>query len=503
MASSDSSPKTGVSSAFAFPFGKDNLPKQLFINNEYVDSTGSKKLVVYNPKDCSLVADDIALAGEQDVDAAVAAAEKAFPAWRKETPRKRRDLMLRLADLITEHAETLAALARLTLGAPYGTFGYFETDMCAEALRYYAGWIDKFAGETYPQDDGFLKIVRHEPLGVTAGICPWNSPLATVGLKAGPALAAGNCFILKPSEKTPLAGLALGSLARAAGFPAGVFQVLSGDGSTGALLASHMRVRKISFTGSTSTGRRVQEAAARSNLKRVTLELGGKSPAVVFDDCNLENAVTWCTNGITANSGQVCFAASRVYVQAGIYERFVAAYRQAMADKTAHVGDPEAPETQLGPLVDRAQFERVSGFLERGRQQGGRLLLGGGRVGDSGFYVQPTIFEGVPADAEIVRDEIFGPVAVVNKFATEEEVLRLANATSFGLMAGVFTQDINRAMRVAAEFESGMVGVNCISIAFLSAPFGGSKESGIGRENALEALRQYTEPKTVMVNLTY
>ena len=255
-------------------FSKDKLPKQLIINNEYVDSKGSKKLTVKNPKDGSLVADDVPIAGEADVDAAVAAAEAAFPAWKKTLPSKRRDMLNKLADLIDSNAKVLAELTRITLGAPWGSFGAFEISLCAETLRYNAGWTDKFAGEAYPQEDGFMKIVRNEPLGVVAGIIPWNGPIGNVGLKAGPALATGNCFILKPSEKTPFAALALLPLIKEAGFPPGVFQILSGDGSTGALLASHMRVRKVSFTGSIPTGKKIQEMAAKSNLKRVTLELG-------------------------------------------------------------------------------------------------------------------------------------------------------------------------------------------------------------------------------------
>lgn len=251
-----------------------------------------------------------------------------------------------------------------------------------QSFKYNAGWIDKFAGESYPQEDGFLKIVRNEPLGVTVGIVPWNGPLGSVGLKAGPALATGNIFILKPSEKTPFASLALGALIKEAGFPPGVFQVLSGDGSTGALLASHMRVRKVSFTGSVATGKKIQEMAARSNLKRVTLELGGKSPAVVFDDCNLDNAVTWTVNALAANTGQVCFAATRVYVQEGIYDEFIKRYKTAMQERIKTIGDPDEDATMMGPLVDKAQFERVSGFIERGQKGQGKLLTGGGRIGE-------------------------------------------------------------------------------------------------------------------------
>jgi aldehyde dehydrogenase (NAD+) len=346
-----------------------------------VESKSAKKLELYNPKDGSEVAKDVSLASKQDVDAAVAAAEAAFPAWKKTSPNVRRDLMLKLADLIDKHEKELCELTRVTLGAPYATFGKHENHLAADALRYFAGWTDKFAGEFYPEGDGFMKIVRNEPLGVTAGIVPWNGPMGTVGLKVAPALATGNCFILKPSEKTPFSALALGSLIKEAGFPPGVFQVLSGDGTTGALISSHMKIRKISFTGSTATGRKIQEMAAKSNLKRVTLELGGKSPAVVFDDANLENAIRWCVNGITGNTGQVCFAATRVYVQEGIYDKFVEGYKKALEERGKAAGDPDAASTIMGPLVDKLQFDRVTGFLERGRSQG-TLLTGGGRIGD-------------------------------------------------------------------------------------------------------------------------
>jgi aldehyde dehydrogenase (NAD+) len=387
-------------------------------------------------------------------------------------PNARRDIMLKFASLIEKHGVALAELSRITLGAPYGSFGMFETGLAAEAFKYNAGWIDKFAGESFPQEDGFLKIVRNEPLGVTAGIVPWNGPLGTAGLKAAPALATGNCFILKPSEKTPFASLALGPLIVEAGFPPGVFQVLSGDGLTGALISAHMRIRKVSFTGSIPTGKRIQEAAAKSNLKRVTLELGGKSPAVVFDDANLENAITWTANAITANTGQVCFAATRLYVQEGIYDKFVEGYKKALQEKAKTIGDPEAESTVMGPLIDKAQFDRVSGFIERGKNGQGTLLTGGSRVGDKGFFIEPTVFTNVQADAEIITQEIFGPVAVLNSFKTEEEIMEKSNATNFGLMAGVFTQDINKALRVASEFDSGMVGINCVSLMMMQAPFG-------------------------------
>lgn len=458
---------------------------------------------LFNPKDGSLVANDVDLAGADDVDAAVAAAEKAFPAWKKVPAQARRELLNRFADLIEKHSVALAEISRITLGAPVKNMSIRETLMAAEGFRYYAGWTDKFAGESFPQEDGFLKIVRNEPLGVVAGVVPWNGPMTTAASKAAPALATGNCFILKPSEKTPFSALALGALIVEAGFPPGVFQILSGDGSTGALLSSHMRIRKISFTGSIPTGKRIQEAAAKSNLKRVTLELGGKSPAVVFDDANLENAITWTVRGITMNTGQICFAPTRVYVQESIYDKFVEGYKKALVEAGKGIGDPETESTTIGPLVDKIQFDRVSGFIERGKNGQGTLLTGGSRVGDKGYFVEPTVFTNVAEDAEIITQEIFGPVSVLNSFKTEEEIIQKANDTNYGLMAGVFTQDINRALRVASEFDSGMVGINCVSLSFKNAPFGGTKESGLGRENGIAGLKAYTDQKTVMINMTY
>ncbi|KAL4937896.1 hypothetical protein BDV06DRAFT_232261 [Aspergillus oleicola] len=488
----------------SFTFSRDNLPTQLFINNEYVAPESADTFSVFNPRDNSLVSDKVPQAGADDVDAAVAAAEAAFPKWKAISSAERRSILLKFAALIEQYSEKLGELTRITLGAPYHAFGKFEIGLCAQAFEYNAGWIDKFAGEAFPQENGFMKITRHEPLGVTAGVVPWNGPIGTVGLKAAPALATGNCFILKPSEKTPFAALALGPLIREAGFPPGVFQVLSGDGKTGALLASHMRIRKVSFTGSIATGKRIQKMAAESNLKRVTLELGGKSPAVVFDDSNLDNAVTWCVNAITANSGQVCFAASRVYVQEGIIDEFTKRYKAALEERATKINDPDNEATLMGPLVDKAQFQRVTGFVQRGQDSNaGSLLTGGKRVGDKGFFIQPTVFTGIKPDSELYKEEIFGPVSILNSFKTEEEVLQKANATEYGLMAGVFTQDINKALRVASEFDSGMVGINCISLNFLDVPFGGSKQSGLGRECGRNALEHFTEPKTVMINLTY
>jgi aldehyde dehydrogenase (NAD+)/retinal dehydrogenase len=345
-----------------------------------------------------------------------------------------------------------------------------------------------------------VKLVRHEPLGVCAAINPFNAPLACFFLKVAPALATGNVMIVKPSEKTPLGSLAIAPLFEKAGFPPGVVQVITGPGSTGALLAEHMRIRKISFTGSLATGRKIQEAAARSNLKRVTLELGGKSPAVIFDDANLENALTWTINAILTRSGQLCVAASRVYVHESIADRFIDEYKRRMEGATKDLGDPQDPAAKFGPMVDEAQLERVKSMVERGKREA-ELVIGGRQYGDTGCFMEPTVFLNPKDDAEIYKHEVFGPVSVIKTFKTEEEVLKLANDTEFGLMSGVFTRDITRALRVSSALESGVVGVNCVSLQSIQAPFGGKKQSGIGREFGEYALRLFTEPKTILINM--
>ncbi|KAK5062658.1 hypothetical protein LTR84_004731 [Exophiala bonariae] len=480
---------------------------QLFINNQYVPCRNYKKISVFNPANESLVSDQIPVAGEEDVEAAVEAATEAFALgspWRRMLGIERRDLILRFADLLEANKDFLASLTRLTLGVPFNHFGKGEIDTAIACFRYYAGWIDKFAGRNFPADDGFYKIVRNEPLGIVAGIIPWNSPLASVALKAAPALATGNVFILKPSEKTPLMSAALGKLVLEAGFPPGVFQVLTGDGSTGELLARHMKVAKVSFTGSIASGKAVQVAAASSNLKRVTLELGGKSPAVVFNDANLANAVKWCVDGLTNNSGQICFASSRVYVQEEIFDTFMEAYVTAFKSKAKVMGDPEEEGVEIGPVVDEAQYNRVINIIDSARDAGdGTLLVGGKTRYGKGYFIEPAVFSHTKDTASIYREEIFGPVAVVNRFSSEEEIIKRANDSKYGLMAGVFTQDINRALRVSSAIDSGVVGINCISTVSMSCPFGGTKESGIGREMGIDALRACTEPKTLLINLDF
>ncbi|KAH8700745.1 aldehyde dehydrogenase domain-containing protein [Talaromyces proteolyticus] len=473
--------------------------RKLYINGAYTESHSQQTLSIYNPKDDTLVATEIPIADAYDVDLAVTNAETAFNGpWASFTASQRAECFYRLADLLDKRLPMILRLDSLTTGNPVSLIPTREKGYIRNCLLYYAGWTDKMRGDYYPADDGFVKLVRHEPLGVCAAINPFNSPVASLFIKAAPCLATGNVLIIKPSEKSPLGSLAVGPLFEEAGFPPGVVQVLTGDGSTGALLARHMRVRKISFTGSIATGKKIQVAAAESNLKRVTLELGGKSPAVVFDDADLKNAVDWTLNGILARSGQVCVASSRIYVQKSIANEFIKQYTERMKAAATGFGDPQIPETKYGPLADSPSFERVQGMIMRGKKEAD-LVVGGNRIGDVGCFIEPTVFLNPKDDAEIYRNEVFGPVAVIKSFDTEEEVVSLANDTEYGLMAGVFTKDINRALRVSQRIDSGVVGINCISVMNIQAPFGGKKASGYGREFGEYALRVFTEPKTILI----
>ncbi|KAJ4177412.1 hypothetical protein NW767_014001 [Fusarium falciforme] len=475
---------------------------KLFLNGQFVEARNTETYSLKNPKDNSVVIGNIPIAGPADVDAAVEYAEKAFHGpWSSFTALQRTECLLKLASLIDEELTSILTLDSLTSGVPISLAPIRERNYIRNCVIYYAGWTDKQKGDYFPADDGFVKLVRHEPLGVCAAINPFNSPVACFFLKAAPALATGNVMIVKPSEKTPLGSLAAAPLFEKAGFPPGVIQVITGPGSTGTLLAEHMRIRKVSFTGSVATGKKIQQAAAQTNLKRVTLELGGKSPAIIFDDANIENALTWTINAILTRSGQLCVAASRVYVQKSIAEQFIEEYKKRMKAAVSDLGDPQDPGVKMGPMVDELQLERVVSMVERGRAEA-ELVVGGARHGETGCYMEPTVFLNPKDDAEIYKQEVFGPVSVIKTFETEEEVLKLANDTEFGLMSGVFTKDITRALRFSSVLESGVVGVNCVSLQNLQTPFGGKKQSGIGREFGEYALRLFTEPKTVLINMS-
>ncbi|KAJ5683535.1 aldehyde dehydrogenase [Penicillium macrosclerotiorum] len=473
------------------------IPTQLFINGEYTDSASPERFPIYNPTNDSLITDKLQFAVEEDVNKAVKSAQIAFrsAAWTI-TAKERGRLLHQIAQVLRENKDELAWLDRIAMGKPVKA-GLGEIQMAADLFEYYAGWADKHAGESFPADDGFLKIVQHEPLGVCAGILPWNGPIGLIAFKCGPALATGNVMILKPSEKTPFSALRFASLVSSI-LPPGVLQVLTGAGATGDLLARHPHIRKISFTGSGPTGKKIQRAAAETNLKRVTLELGGKSPAGIFEDCNLENAVQWATTAITQNSGQVCIAASRLYVQESIAEKFTEAFVKSMKAAAERVGDPDNEETGLGPLADKAQLARVESFFADGETQ---ILVGGKRRGDTGCFFEPTVLYNPDSQANVYKNEIFGPVTCLRTFKTEEEFLEMANDTEYGLMAAVFTKDVSRAMRISALLESGSVGINCVSMINQQVPFGGYKQSGIGRELGIHGLESYTETKTIYLNL--
>ncbi|KAH8703856.1 Aldehyde/histidinol dehydrogenase [Talaromyces proteolyticus] len=458
------------------------LYTKLYLNGQYVEAQNKETYSLKNPKNNTIVTENVPIAGPEDIEAA------------------RTECLLKLASLLDEELMPILTLDSLASGIPVSLAPVREKTYIRNCVLYYAGWTDKHKGDYFPDDDGFVKLVRHEPLGVCAAINPFNSPLGCFFLKAAPALATGNVMIIKPSEKTPLGSLAIAALFEKAGFPPGVIQVVTGPGSTGALLAGHMRIRKISFTGSVPTGKKIQQAAAQSNLKRVTLELGGKSPAVIFEDANLENALTWTINAILTRSGQLCVAASRVYVHKSIADKFIEEYVKRMKAATNEFGDPQDPAVKLGPMVDKSQLELVKQRVEQGKSEA-ELLVGGAQHGETGCYMEPTVFLNPKPDADIYRNEVFGPVSVIKTFDTEEEVVKLANDTEFGLMAGVFTKDVTRAIRVSSALDAGVVGVNCVSLQSLQAPFGGKKQSGVGREFGEYALRIFTEPKTVLINM--
>ena len=367
-------------------------------------------------------------------------------------------------------------------------------------FRYFAGWADKIHGKTIPIDGEYFCYTRHEPVGVVGQIIPWNFPMLMLAWKLAPALATGNTVVMKPAEQTPLSALRIGELIVEAGYPEGVVNLLPGFGPTaGAAIARHMDVDKVAFTGSTEVGHLIMEAAAKSNLKRVTLELGGKSPNIVFADTNLDEAVEGAHFGLFFNHGQCCCAGSRVFVEEKIYDQFVE--KSGVRARNRTVGDPFDPKTEQGPQIDQAQFDKVMGYIDAGRHEGATLVCGGDRVGDRGYFIQPTVFADVQDNMTIAKEEIFGPVMSVIPFKSVDEVVTRANRTEYGLAAAVWTRDIQKAHSIANSLRAGTVWVNCYNVLDTRAPFGGFKQSGIGRELGEYGLQQYTEVKTVTVKL--
>ncbi|KAI0033624.1 aldehyde dehydrogenase domain-containing protein [Vararia minispora EC-137] len=480
---------------------KLEFPTGVFINNEFTEGGSKTTIDVIDPRTGQVIT-QVDEATPADVERAVAAARKAFETtWGLNCPGvERGKLLYKLAEKMEEHFDDLAAVESLDNGKTFSWAKNADLNAAISCIRYYAGWADKNHGQTIETSEAKLAYTRHEPKGVCGQIIAWNFPLMLMAWKLGPALATGCSVVLKPSEWTPLTALMMASYIKEVGFPPGVVNILIGYGHTvGQRIAEHPDIDKISFTGSTLVGRKIQEAAAKSNLKDVTLELGGKSPNIVFDDADLEQAVSWSSHGIFWNHGQACCAGSRIFVQAGIYDRFLEEFTKKAA--AIKLGDPFERDAYQGPQVSQIQYDRIMDYIASGKSQGATVHLGGERHGTEGFWIQPTIFTDTKPDMRIVREEIFGPVGVVIKFTDEEDVIRQANDTEYGLASAVFSRDIDRALKVAHRLQAGTAWVNCVNTLNASIPFGGFKQSGIGRELGEYALHSYTNVKAVHVNL--
>jgi len=481
-----------------FDFLKDS-PKHLLINNEWVKAVSGKTFESINPATGQVLA-ELALASEADVDLAVAAAKAAFPAWSQTIAADRALLLFKLADLIDAHADALAELETLDNGKPIRVARRGDLPYVTKHLRYQAGWADKIEGSTVPVTfPNQFVYTRREPLGVVGAIIPWNFPLLMAIWKLGPALAAGNTLVLKPAEQTPLTALYLAGLVRDAGFPPGVVNVVTGPGEpTGAAMAKHMDIAKIAFTGSTAVGAKIMEAAAKSNLKRVSLELGGKSPNVIFADADLAAAVRGAQWAAFSTAGQECVAGSRLFVERLVYEQVVEGLRLNVEKMVVDHGFAE--KVHVGPLISEQQLERVSSYVSEGKKGGAEMVTGGERVGDSGYFLRPAVFTYQDDTLKLVQEEVFGPVAAVTAFDDYDELVQRANSTQYGLAAGVWTRDIGKAHRFAHAVQAGTVWINGYGMIDPAAPFGGYKMSGFGREMGKEAIDLYTQVKTVWVN---
>jgi len=474
---------------------------QLLIGGEFVDALDGKVFDTINPSTGQVIT-QVAEGSAADVDRAVVAAREAFEngPWSRMKPNERAAAIWRLGDLLMADADEMGRIETLDQGKPFSFAKGGDVPAAAGLCHYRAGFATKLEGSTIPISaaGNFHTYTRREALGVVGLIVPWNFPLTISAWKLAPALAAGNTVILKPAEATPLSALRLGQLALEAGFPPGVFNVVNGYGSTvGQRLAEHPGVDKVSFTGSTATGRRIL-AAASGNLKRVTLELGGKSANIIFPDADIEAAIAGSSAGIFFNAGQACAAASRLYVHDDVYDEVVA----GMAEKARQikVGDGFDPTSEIGPVASKEHFDRVSSYLEVGKGEG-EVVTGGARIGDQGYFIEPTIFAGAAEDSRIVTEEIFGPVVVASRFSDTDDVLRQANDTRYGLASGVWTSNVATAHSVAARIQAGTVWVNSYGVFDPSMPFGGMKESGWGREMGHDVMHDYTDVKTVCVNI--
>lgn len=474
---------------------------QLLINGKFVDAASGKTFPTVDPRTGEVIA-RVAEGDAEDVDRAVVAARKAFDEgpWPRMTAYERSRILLRFADLIEKHNDDIAALETWDNGKPYEQAAHIEVPMLARLMRYYAGWTDKIHGLIVPADGPHHVQVLHEPIGVVGQIIPWNFPLLMYGWKVGPALACGNTIVLKTAEQTPLSALYVSKLLHEAGLPEGVLNIVSGFGPTaGAARASHMDVDKIAFTGSTDTGKVILELSARSNLKPVTLELGGKSPFIVMDDADIDQAVELAHFALFFNQGQCCCAGSRTFVHERVYDEFVEKSKARALKRV--VGDPFRKGVEQGPQIDDEQFKKILRYIKSGVDSGATLVTGGDKLGDKGYYIQPTIFSDVQDGIKIAQEEIFGPVQSIFKFNDLNEVIKRANASQYGLAAGVFTNNLDTANTLTRALRAGTVWVNCFDIFDAAIPFGGYKMSGIGREKGIDSLKNYLQVKAVVTAL--
>ena len=480
---------------------KLDIETRLFIGGEFVDSAEGGRIPVLNPHDNSLLA-EVSEARQADVDRAVEAARRAFPAWKRTSAAERGRLLLKLADAIEADAEYLAKLETLDTGHPIRDTRGLDAPRTAATFRYYAGMADKIDGRVAPVEAGFLNYITREPVGVVGQIVPWNFPLMFTGWKLGPALAAGNTVVLKPPELTPLTTLRVAHLIAKVGMPPGVVNILPGYGHiAGQYLAEHPGVDKIAFTGSTVTGKKIVQASA-GNLKRVQLELGGKGANIVFEDAHLDAAVNGSAFAIFHNQGQACIAGSRLLLQEKIADEFLD--RFLALTKSIRVGNPFDPQTEMGPLTSPGHRERVLNYIKIAREQGSSVLTGGQAPSDAalqaGCYIEPTVVTAQSTD-RVCQEEVFGPFVSIMRFKDEADVIQVANSTIYGLGGGLWTRDLQRAHRVAAAIQSGVVWINTYKRVNPSSPFGGVGQSGYGRDLGLESIQEYTYPKSVWVNV--